>query len=83
MFEKIILVALLVNFLLMLPAYLNTVTKLKLPSKPFQCSYCLGWWISLIISIVLWNPEYIIVACTAPVVATAMERAFNALPISL
>lgn len=83
MLEKIVLVSLFVNFILMLPAYQNTVSKLRLPSKPFLCSFCLGWWISLILSIVFLNTDYLIVACTAPVLSTAIQRALDALPISI
>jgi|GEM_PF-5044597 len=65
----------------MLPVYQNIVFKLKLPSKPFNCEYCLTFWLCIILAIALQSASYMIIAVTAPVVTVLIKRAIDALAI--
>ena len=83
MITTILLQALFINWLLMLPAYQNLVFKFKLPAKPFTCEYCLTFWLNITLAIIYWNPVYLILAVTAPVVTVLIKRTIDALPVSL
>jgi len=81
MLIQIILISLFINWLLMLPVYQNIVYKLRLPSKPFNCEYCLTFWLCIILAISTQSASYLIIAVTAPVVTVLIKRAIEALPI--
>jgi hypothetical protein len=83
--ENIILIALFINWLMMLPVYQNLTGLItnKFFKKLFTCEYCLTFHMSLALAIGLQDLNYVIVAVTAPVITTAVRRAVNALPITL
>jgi hypothetical protein len=81
MISIILLQALFINWLLMLPAYQNILTITKLNRKPMNCSYCLSFWLNIVLAIVCWSPAFIILAVTTPVLSVIIERILGALPI--
>ncbi|WP_316736258.1 hypothetical protein [Pedobacter aquatilis] len=81
MIQKVIILALVTNFLLMNPVYQLLVQ--NLPKKPFTCSFCIGWWIGIGYTLITMKPENILVAAASAVVATLIDRYLNSLPIKL
>lgn len=78
-----IVIALTVNMIMLLPWY----NKLKEKGKPFSCSFCMGWWVSVFIGLFnlhsLTLIEMLFVALSAPFVTVLFERVLASLPIKL
>jgi len=83
-----ILIALAVNGLLINPAYLWCLNRLRLDFAPFNCSLCLAWW-----SGVFWVAiqafcgaftfQLVLVPLAATFLAVAFNRWFESLPVRI
>lgn len=83
-----ILIALAVNGLIINPAYIWFITKLNLDRKPFNCVYCLGWWLGVIWLIAVaftgtLTLFSVIVPLAASFLAVAFNRWFDSLPVRI
>ena len=78
-----IVIAFTTNFIMLLPWYY----KLKEIGKPFSCSFCMGWWVSVMIGVFnlhsLTLIEMLFVAFTAPFLTVLFERVLASLPVKL
>ncbi len=84
MITTIILIALTVNGLMINPAYQWLLEKLNLLRKPFNCMYCLSFWIGVIVGGVTLNPlAVLIVPLSASFLTVWIGRAIDALPFTI
>ncbi|WP_185217527.1 hypothetical protein [Sphingobacterium mizutaii] len=78
-----LVIAMAVNFIMLLPWY----NKLKEKGKPFSCSFCMGWWVALAIGVFNLHSlaiiEMLFVALSAPFLSVLFERLLASLPIKL
>lgn len=79
-----IVIAFTTNFIMLLPWYSKLKEKL---GKPFSCSFCMGWWVSVMIGVFnlhnLTMIEMLFVAFSAPFLTVLFERLLASLPIKL
>jgi len=76
-----IILALFINWLMMNPVYLWLVQ--KLPNRPAKCSFCMCFWVGLIIAGIQHDYHYLVLAVTSPVLAVLIDRVLKALPTPL
>ncbi len=79
--ELIILIALFCNWLIENPAYHYVLNKLKLDVKPFNCLYCLSFWIALI-AIYTTGKESIVIMFFQPSAASFLAVMISRLTAS-
>lgn len=83
-----ILIALAVNGLLINPAYLWCLNRLRLDFAPFNCSLCLGWWygciwIAIQALLGVFTIQLVLVPLAASFLAVALSRWFESLPVRI
>lgn len=84
MIETVLLITLFTNGLIINPVYQYLLDKLKLNKKPFNCVYCLSFWLGCIYSMFNYNSIVVlIVPFAASFVASLMERFFESLPTKI
>jgi hypothetical protein len=78
-----LVIAFTTNFIMLLPWY----SSLKDLGKPFSCSFCMGWWVSVMIGVFnlhnLTMIEMLFVVFTAPFLSVLFERLLASLPVKL
>jgi len=78
-----LVIAFTTNFIMLLPWY----NRLKSYGKPFSCSFCMGFWVSVVIGVFnlhsLQMIEMLFVAFTAPFLTVLFERLLASLSIKL
>ncbi len=76
-----ILIALAVNGLIMNPGYQWLINRLNLDFKPFNCVYCLAFWIGFIVAVLGFNPLSVAIPLAASFLAVAFNRWFDNQPV--
>lgn len=84
--ELTILIALTTNWLMENPHYQYLLNRLRLNIKPFNCLYCLTFWLGLIVFII--KGEYTIInmalqPSAASFLAVLLSKAYKALPMKI
>ena len=81
--SSVFVLAMVTNMLMLVPFY-NRLRKL---GKPFSCSFCMGFWIPLVIGLFglhdLTITQWLFVTLASPFATEMLKRLKDALPITM
>lgn len=84
--ELLILIALATNWLLVNPVYQYMLDRFNLNIKPFNCIYCMSFWLALIATVLVGGESVVVMVLmpsAASFLAAFVSRLHDSLPVRI